>query len=125
MVLSAFSSEVKRSVTIISSYHGAEVQTLTKKMGKEKQNVVCVFTHTYEREEREIYYNCYRGQIDKKDDLLQIYLVERERMNKKYMKLFIRLHNTTAINPLIVCRKSVGRKVSSFERLLVKCSCNI
>lgn len=53
MVLSAFSSEVKRSVTIISSYHGAEVQTLTKKMGKEKQNVVCVCARTHTREKRE------------------------------------------------------------------------
>jgi hypothetical protein len=68
------------------------------------------------------------GQIDKKDQLLQMYPVERNRMNKGYMKLFRRLLNTTVLNSLIICRKNIGWKVSCFkfrvdliEGILVKC----
>jgi hypothetical protein len=48
----------KRNVITVSSYHGAEVQAITK-MGKGKQKPVCV-----------MHYNQYMGEADKKDQLL-------------------------------------------------------
>jgi hypothetical protein len=51
------------------------------------------------------------GGTDKKDQLLHMYLVERKRMIKCYMKLFRRLPNTIILNSLITYRKNVGRKV--------------
>jgi hypothetical protein len=66
----------RKDVTLISTYHAAEVQKVVKR-GKEKQKPVCV-----------IHYIQHKGGVDKKDQLLQTYLVERKRMNKWYMKLF-------------------------------------
>jgi hypothetical protein len=47
-------------------------------------------------------YNQYMGGIHLKNQLLQIYLVKRKRMNKWYMKLFQRLLNSTVVNTLIL-----------------------
>jgi hypothetical protein len=69
----------KRVVTVISSYHGIEGLTITRQ-GKETEACMCV-----------IHYNQYMVGVNKKDQLLQMYLVERKRMNKWYMKLFRRL----------------------------------
>jgi len=89
----------KKDVTMISTYHGAEFQSVVKR-GKEKQKPLCV-----------IHYNQHMGGVDKKDQLLQTYLVERKRMNKWYMKLFRRLLNATVLNSLVIYRQNGGRNV--------------
>ena len=57
-----------------------------------------------------------------KYQLLPMYLVERKRMNKWYMKLFRRLLNTTVLNSLVTYRQNIGRKVDhlKFRTDLVK-----
>lgn len=60
----------KKHVTMILSYHAAEVQVVVKR-GKEKQKPKCL-----------IHYNQHIGSVDKKHHLLQMYLVERKRMSK-------------------------------------------
>jgi hypothetical protein len=105
----------KKDVTLISTYHAAEVQKVVKR-GKEKQTPVCV-----------IHYNQHMGGIDKKDQRLQTYLVERKIMNKWYMKLIRRLLNTTVLNYLVTYRQNIGQNVDHLkfridlhEGLLVK-----
>jgi hypothetical protein len=53
-------------------HHAAEIQKLVKRGNKQKP--VCV-----------IHYNQHTGGADKKDQLLQTYLVERKGMNKWYI----------------------------------------
>jgi hypothetical protein len=55
------------------------------------------------------------GGVIKKDQLLQMYQVERKRMNKLYMKLFRRLLSATVRNSLIICKKTVGWNVDHFK----------
>jgi hypothetical protein len=55
------------------------------------------------------------GGTDKKDELLQMYLVARMRMIMRYMKLFRRLLNAIILNSLITCRKKVCRKVDHLK----------
>jgi hypothetical protein len=107
----------KKHVTMISTYHAAELQTVVKGV-KEKQQPVCV-----------IHYNQHMGGADKKDQLLQMYLVERKRMNKWYMNLFRRLLNATVLNARVVYRQNIGQNIDHLtfriqlvEGLLVKYS---
>jgi hypothetical protein len=67
------------------------------KRGKEKQKPVCV-----------IHYNQCIGGVNKNDQLLQMYLVERKRMNKWYMKLFRWILNAMVLNSLVNYRQNVG-----------------
>jgi hypothetical protein len=106
----------KKHVTMISTYHAAEFQMVVK-TGKEKQEPVCV-----------VHYNQHMGGVDK-DQLLQMYLAERKRMNKSYMKLLRRLLNATVLNALVIYRQNVGRNIDHLtfrielvEGLLVKYS---
>jgi hypothetical protein len=70
------------------------------KQGKETQKPVCV-----------IDYNKWMNGIDSKDQLLQMYLVERKRMHKWYMKLFRRLLNATVLNTMIIYRHNTGKQI--------------
>lgn len=56
------------------------------KRGKEKQKPMYV-----------IYYNHHMGSVNKKDKLLHMYLVDRKRMSKWYVKLFGRLLNAKVL----------------------------
>jgi hypothetical protein len=89
----------KRNVVMISTYHDAEMQSVTKR-GKETKKPVCV-----------IHYNKWMGGIDLKDQLLQTYLVERKRLHKWYMKLFRRLLNATVLNAMIIYRHNTGQQI--------------
>jgi hypothetical protein len=67
------------------------------------------------------------GGVVKKDQLFQMCLVERKRMNKWYMKLFRRLLNATVLNALVIYRQNIGRNIDQLtfrielvEGLLVK-----
>jgi hypothetical protein len=62
------------------------------------------------------------GGTDKKDQQLQIYLVERKRINKWCVKLFRRLLNTTVLNALVIYGQNVGRNIDhlTFKTELVE-----
>ena len=62
----------KDSVTTISAYQAAEVQTVVKK-GKAKQKPVCVCVCV---RARVIHYNQQMRGVDKEDQLLQKYLLQ-------------------------------------------------
>jgi hypothetical protein len=64
--------------------------------GGETQNPVCV-----------IHYNKWMGGTDLKDQLLQMYLVERKCICKWYVKLFRRL-----LNAMIIYRHNNGEKIN-------------
>jgi hypothetical protein len=51
------------------------------------------------------------GRIGLKDQLLQMYLVERKRMHKWYMKLFRRLLNATVLNAMIIYRHNTRKQI--------------
>ena len=76
-----------------------------------------------------IHYNQHKGGIDKKDQLLPVYLVERKSMKKWCMKLFRRLHSAMVFNSPIIYRHNTGHSVDCLkfcidlvEGLLVKYS---
>lgn len=50
-------------------------------------------------------YNKYMGGVDSKDQKLSMYLMERKRNKKWYMKVFKRLLNTSLLNTFIIFRK--------------------
>jgi hypothetical protein len=89
----------KRNVLMISTYHDTKMESYTKR-GKEIQKPACV-----------IDYNKWMGGVDLKDQLLQMYLVERKRMQKWHMKLFRRLLNATVLNAMIIYRHNTGKKI--------------
>jgi hypothetical protein len=80
----------KKIVTTISTFHRDETKTVYKR-GKNIEKPVSVCD-----------YNQHMGGVDKKEQLLQVYLVERKRVNKWYMKLFRRLPNATVLNVLTI-----------------------
>jgi hypothetical protein len=101
---------------MISTYHSAEAQTMTKR-GKAKE--VCVRDSLKQN----------MGGIDKKDQLLQVYLVKRKGMNKWYMKLFRSLLKATFLNFPQHIQENIRWKVDDLkfwidliEELLVKYS---
>jgi hypothetical protein len=99
----------KRSVTMVLTYHSADTQRVSKR-SKETDKPLCVSD-----------YNHNTGGVDLK--LLHIYVVERKRMTKWYLKLFNRLLNSTVLNSIVVYRKITGRNIErlSYRIHLVKC----
>jgi hypothetical protein len=93
----------KKHVTVIWTYHAAEVQMVVKRW-KEKQKLMCVF-----------YYNQHMGSVDKKDQLLQMYLVDRKGMSKWYMKLFRSLLNARVLNSLVIYKQNVEQNVDHLK----------
>ena len=65
------------------------------KRGKKIEMPVCV-----------VGYNHNMGGVDLKDQLLNMYLVERKRMNNWYMKLLNWLLNSTVLNSIIIFRQA-------------------
>nr|XP_034195065.1 piggyBac transposable element-derived protein 4-like [Osmia lignaria] len=90
----------KRNVCLLSTYHGTETKTEVKH-GKEITKPICVYD-----------YNCYMGGVDRKDQLLQPFLVERKKMSKWYIKLFRRLLNVTVLNSMIIYKHNTKRNIS-------------
>ena len=80
----------KRNVTMVSTYHSADTQRVSNK-GKETEKPLCA-----------IDYNHNMGGVDLKDQLLNMYMVERIKMTKLYLKLFKRLLNSTVLNSFVV-----------------------
>jgi hypothetical protein len=52
------------------------------------------------------------GGIDLKDQLLQMYLVERKHMHKWYMTLFRRFLNATVLNAMIIYRHNTRKQIN-------------
>jgi hypothetical protein len=84
---------------MISTFHDTKMKTEMKR-GIEIRKPVCI-----------VEYNKCVGGVDLKDQLLQMYLVERKCMHKWYMKLFRRLLNATVLNTLIIYRHNTGHKI--------------
>jgi hypothetical protein len=97
----------KRSVTMVSTYHSADTQKVYKR-GKETEKPLCV-----------IDYNHNMGGVDLKDQLLHMYVVERKRMSKWYLKLFKRLLNSTVLNSIVVYRQVMGRNIEQLSYRIV------
>jgi len=75
---------------MVSTYHSADTQRVSNK-GKETEKPLCA-----------IDYNHNMGGVDLKDQLLNMYMVERIKMTKLYLKLFKRLLNSTVLNSFVV-----------------------
>ncbi|KAG8239609.1 hypothetical protein J437_LFUL018430, partial [Ladona fulva] len=88
----------KKIVSMISTYHGAEMKTESKGQ-KIKTKPISV-----------IDYNRFMGGVDLKDQLLQSYLIERKRNTKWYMKVFRRLLNTAVLNSMVIYQANTGKK---------------
>ena len=93
----------KKNVTMLSTYHNDETKTVSKR-GKEITKHFCVCD-----------YNVNMGGVDLKDQLLQMYLVERKRMTKWYMKLFRRLLNATVLNSWIIHKQVTGKNIDQLS----------
>jgi len=88
---------------MMTMYHASEDQMEVKR-GKEKHTCVCV-----------IHCNQCMGSVNEKGQLLQMYLEDRKRMNKQYMKLFKRLLNTMVLNYIVIYRQNVGQNVDHLK----------
>jgi len=78
---------------MVSTYHSADTQRVSNNR-KETEKPLCV-----------IDYNHKMGGVDLKDQLLHIYMVERKKVTKWYLKFFKRLLNSTALNSFVVYRQ--------------------
>ncbi|XP_068085205.1 piggyBac transposable element-derived protein 4-like [Anabrus simplex] len=93
----------KKNVTFVSTYHNEETRRVTKR-GKETVKPLCA-----------IDYNYGMGGVDLKDQLLHMFLVERKRTTKWYIKLFKRLLNATVLNSLIIFRQATGTSIEQLS----------
>ena len=93
----------KRYVTMVSTYQNAHTQRVSNK-GKETEKPLCM-----------IDYNHNVGGVDLKDQLLHMYMVEREKMTKWYLKLFTRLLNSTVLNSFVIYRQVAGRNIEQLS----------
>jgi len=95
----------KKDVTMISTNHGEETRMKLTKCRQEKQKPLSVLD-----------YNENTGGVDLKDQLLQPYLLERQKMTKWYIKLFRRLLTITVLNCTVICRANSGQtKIDHFK----------
>lgn len=91
-------------VAMISTYHGNAQQTVR---GSTKPILI-------------LDYNIMMGGVDKKDQLLAMYPVERKRTSVWYKKLFRRLLNITVLNSYIIHHHSSSMTHRNFRVALVK-----
>ena len=107
----------KRNVTMVSTYHSTDTLRVSNK-SKETEKPLCT-----------IYYNHNVRRVDLKDQLLHMYMGERKKMTKWYLKLFKRLLNSTVLNSFVVYRQMMGRhiqqrsyRIQRVEGLFTKCA---
>jgi hypothetical protein len=55
------------------------------------------------------------GGVDLKDQLLHMYMIERKKMTKWYLKLFKRLLNSTVFNSCVIYRQVMGRNIQQLS----------
>jgi len=93
-----------RNVPMVSTHHSADKQRVSN-TGKETEKPLCVIDYNHNM----------RG-VNLKDQLLHMYIVEREKkMTKWYLKLFKRLLNSTVINSFVVYREVTGRNIQQLS----------
>lgn len=85
----------KKKVSTISTYHGAEME-LGPSRGRPN-----IYKPKVVRD-----YNKYMGGVDKKDQMLEPYLLERKRCQKWYHKMFKHLLNVSIHNSIVMYRQS-------------------
>jgi hypothetical protein len=77
---------------MISTYQGDEKKKVKTKQEEQNEKPVSVLD-----------YNQSMTGVDLKDQLLHAYLLERKKMTKLYIKIFILL-NPTILNSIVICR---------------------
>jgi hypothetical protein len=87
---------------MVSTYHCADTQRVSKR-GKETEKPLCVIDYNH------------MGGVDLKDQLLHMYVVERKRMTKWYLKRFKKLLNSTVLNSFVVYRQVTGRNIEQLS----------
>lgn len=87
-----------KMVNMISTYHTAET-FVGRKAGKDLVKPIAVRD-----------YNNTMGGVDLKDQKLSMYLLERKRCVKWYMKIFKRLLNVSVLNAFIMLTESLERR---------------
>ena len=60
-------------------------------------------------------YNHNMGGVDLKDQFLHMYMVERKKMTKWYVKLFKRLLNSTVLNSFVTYLQVMGRNIEQLS----------
>jgi len=60
-------------------------------------------------------YNHNMGGVDLKDKLLHMYMVERKKMTKWYLKFFKRLLNSTVLKSFVTYRQVMGRNIEQLS----------
>ena len=93
----------KRDVTMVSTYHNADTQRVSNK-GKETEEPLCV-----------IDYNHNMGGVDLKDQLLRVYMVEKKKITKWYLRRFKRLLNFAVLSSLVIYRQVTGRNIEQLS----------
>ncbi|KAJ8708355.1 hypothetical protein PYW07_010480 [Mythimna separata] len=88
----------KRKVATISTYHGIQQGRMEATSGREAQFKPQVIVD----------YNKGMGGVDRKDQMLEPYLLERKRCSKWNMKVFKRLLNCSILNARIVVEGSTS-----------------
>ncbi|RVE53465.1 hypothetical protein evm_001835 [Chilo suppressalis] len=96
--LSIVSWKDSKLVSVISTYHTNETY-IGSKAGKPLVKPVCVKD-----------YNNTMGGVDLKDQKLSMYLLERKRGVKWYVKMFKRLLNVSIHNAFVMCTSSLRRR---------------
>jgi exonuclease III len=93
----------KKRETVISTYHKDDMRVVVNKANRvqSKSAVVCD-------------YNVNMLEVDLKDQMLQLYLLQWKKSTKWYLKLFKRLlsvaiHNTVVISWYLPNNKKIGR----------------
>ena len=60
-------------------------------------------------------YNHIMERVNLNEQLLHMYMVEKKKMTKWYLKLFNRLLNATVLNSFVVYRQVTGRKIQQLS----------
>jgi len=60
-------------------------------------------------------FNHNMGGVDLKDQFLHMYMVERKKKTKWYLKLFKRLLNSTVLNLFVIYRQVTGRNIEQLS----------
>lgn len=83
----------KRAVSLIASFHSNDMEAKMNKCGYEEIKPVLVYD-----------YNKNMGGVNKRDQMLHGFLVERKKDHKWYTKLFKRLLNISLLNSYIISK---------------------
>lgn len=95
-------------VTVLSTYHVDDMEA-SSRAGQDRDKPISV-----------VHYNKYMGGVDLKDQKLSMYLLERKRGLKWYIKVFRRLLNTSLLNAYIMYCKNPMFRVLTHRQFRMK-----